>query len=744
MKKSFLLFVSWVVVFPVSAQQFIQVNDNGFAPRQRVTPPGSVLQPIAVGDVQSVYAADLDGDGDQDALLAATISFADAGDVFWAENDGKGNFINFDENNVITRTANGAQDAYAADLDGDGDLDVLSASADDAKTAWYENDGAGNFGRQQVIDNQTFKASSVYAADLDGDGDVDVISAAERVDRIAWYENDGTGTFSGRQVITAQADGVRDVYVADLDGDGDSDVLSASANDNTVAWYENDGTGGFDQPQIIAAQADGAQDVYVADLDGDGDPDVLSASANDNTVAWYENNGTGNFSTPRIINDEAIGTQAVYAADLDGDGDADVLATARGDSTVVGNEEIAWYENDGTGSFGTSQVIDNQLTYGQAIYATDLDGDNDADVLSGTGDPFWYENVIDLDVPFVAFFQLVNTTDNVDQVESDVRSEQFIQDSSLFSLPDNDLDEYTITANVYPAGQSITRVVFDLTAPAGQSATRTERIPAYSLFGNTDDDYQGRKVYAGDYELTATPFYRDETGTEVVGTSQTVNFSFITTGFTNFEPLIVRNIRLVDSESNRLIAMLEEGEVINVGADQAVAIVAEPSSPEENSVQFDLRGPLTNESLENFFPYSAFGDTKIQDGFSLMGKVLPPGEYSLSVIPFLGKRRNGYAGLETVINFTVAEEAAITARNSSLAYPVPFSNRLNVRLDEVDLATTRIELVHSYGSVYTVAPNQITATEGGVELDMTNLPAGSYVIRIQEGKQIKRWRVNKQ
>ena len=75
---------------------------------------------------------------------------------------------------------------YAADLDGDGDLDVLSASSDDDKIAWYENDGTGQFGPQQVITTQADGANSVYAGDFDGDGDLDVLSASSgrRQDRL--------------------------------------------------------------------------------------------------------------------------------------------------------------------------------------------------------------------------------------------------------------------------------------------------------------------------------------------------------------------------------------------------------------------------------------------------------------------------------------------------------------------------------------------------------------------------------
>ena len=54
----------------------------------------------------------------------------------------------------------------------------------------YENiDGLGTFGTQQVITTEADGARSVYAADVDGDGDVDVLSASRFDDKIAWYEN---------------------------------------------------------------------------------------------------------------------------------------------------------------------------------------------------------------------------------------------------------------------------------------------------------------------------------------------------------------------------------------------------------------------------------------------------------------------------------------------------------------------------------------------------------------------------
>ena len=108
-----------------------------------------------------------------------------------SENDSP---IAFGPQSVITTAADGASSVYAADLDGDGDLDVLSASWYDHKIAWYENtDGAGSFGPQHVITTDADSARSVYAADLDGDGDLDLLSASSLDDKIAWYENLSAG-----------------------------------------------------------------------------------------------------------------------------------------------------------------------------------------------------------------------------------------------------------------------------------------------------------------------------------------------------------------------------------------------------------------------------------------------------------------------------------------------------------------------------------------------------------------------
>lgn len=336
----------------------------------------------------SVFAADLDGDGDMDVLSSS--QYDDT--IAWSENtDGQGTF---GPQQVITTFADGAWSVFAADVDGDGDTDVLSASERDDKIAWYENtDGLGTFGPQRVISTLADRARSVFAADIDGDGDTDVLAAPYLGHQITWYENtDGLGTFGSEQTVTTLVNGPHSVFAADVDGDGDTDVLSASVVDDKVAWYENtDGLGTFGSQQIITTSANGAQCVFAADMDGDGDADVLSASYSDNEVAWYENtDGLGTFGPQQIITASAQWAHSVSAADVDGDGDMDVLSGSFNDDTV------AWYENiDGLGTFGLQQVITASANGTNFVVAADLDGDGDADVLSASSNDdtvAWYRN----------------------------------------------------------------------------------------------------------------------------------------------------------------------------------------------------------------------------------------------------------------------------------------------------------------------------------------------------------------
>jgi len=194
--------------------------------------------------------------------------------------------VPFGAQQVITDAADGARAVFVADIDGDGDADTLTASSYDHTIAWYENtDGAGTFGPQQVITALADRAQSLFVADVDADGDADVLSASFGDNKIAWYENlDGAGSFGPQQVISTLVNGAYSVFAADIDGDGDADVLAASLHLNRIVWFENqDGAGTFGDQRVVTDLADGARSVFAADIDGDGDIDALSASARDHS-----------------------------------------------------------------------------------------------------------------------------------------------------------------------------------------------------------------------------------------------------------------------------------------------------------------------------------------------------------------------------------------------------------------------------------------------------------------------------
>lgn len=349
---------------------------------------GSVFGQVEFGEQQvisteadgarDVYAVDLDGDGDMDVLSANEVS--------WYENDGHGNF---GSQQIIAETW--ASSVYAADLDGDGDMDVLATL--NTSIILFANDGNGIFtSLNSLYIHEYAEIQSVYAADLDGDGDIDIVSAAAGIDRVYWHQNNGSATFSGPIIIASGVVTAWDVHTADLDGDEDMDILSVAHYGHTIYWHENDGNGNFGSKKSIATELNYCTSSYAVDLDGDGDMDVLLASPGEDKVAWCENDGNGNFGDQNIITTEANGAYDVFAADLDADGDMDVLAASTLDDT------IAWYENEGIGNFGAQQLItiEVEVEFATSVYATDLDGDGDMDVLSassGDNKIAWYENL---------------------------------------------------------------------------------------------------------------------------------------------------------------------------------------------------------------------------------------------------------------------------------------------------------------------------------------------------------------
>lgn len=325
----------------------------------------------------SLICVDVDGDLDLDPVLTCNDQ------VLWFENlDQTGQFSDV---HVAADDDTDFDLVQAADLDNDHDLDLITVSTEFDQVMWFENlDHFGTFGERQFVSILTSGATSVNYTDLDGDSDNDILVASAWNDAIAWLENrDGLGDFSDPVLISGDVHIPTCVFSADMDGDGDQDVLSASRGDDKIAWYENlDGAASFGPQQILTDQALSATEVRADDIDGDGDLDVLAAAGGLHGIGWFENlDGAGTFGPARVVTLDLPKATCVFAADLDGDTDLDVLGTSRADDKVV------WLENlDGLGNFGNQQELPHDIPKASAVCSTDLDGDGDMDVIAtGTG-----------------------------------------------------------------------------------------------------------------------------------------------------------------------------------------------------------------------------------------------------------------------------------------------------------------------------------------------------------------------
>ncbi|MCX6639366.1 MAG: FG-GAP-like repeat-containing protein [bacterium] len=285
---------------------------------------------------------------------------------------------------MITHQFDGGFSIIAADVDNDGDNDVVAAAINEDLIAWWENKPDHSF-QQHVIDSTTQSPHTVCAVDLDLDGDKDILGCAFMGNEVAWWENDGNQRFIKR-TIQASYDGARDVIACDLDQDGDWDVVGCCEYGHDLTWWENDGNQVFTE-HSIASFLPFPMSVYACDLDGDQDVDIVLGD-HDNGLTWWENLGNQQF-TYHTICSAFQGTWDVCAGDIDGDGDIDVAAAG------MYEDDLSWWENDGNQTF-TWHIFYGLLNGpGRSICLADLDGDNDLDVLGGFEYELyipWHEN----------------------------------------------------------------------------------------------------------------------------------------------------------------------------------------------------------------------------------------------------------------------------------------------------------------------------------------------------------------
>lgn len=236
-----------------------------------------LMHPFAVGvQPQRITLGDMDGDGDLDIV--------GNGSGLIYVNDGAANFTEnypFGTGNDLT---NGVT---LGDMDDDGDLDIVVGcggdSDDDGQPDFLVGDGRGviylNDGAGHFTSTRTFGVAIHLAlGDMDGDGDLDIVTGnPPEQDKV--YLNDGAANFTRVRNFGNGLNKTKTIAVGDLDGDGDLDILAGRRNQDDIEpdqSYLNDGQGNFPSAINFSGLAYDLETVAVGDLDGNGYLDIVT------------------------------------------------------------------------------------------------------------------------------------------------------------------------------------------------------------------------------------------------------------------------------------------------------------------------------------------------------------------------------------------------------------------------------------------------------------------------------------
>ena len=202
-------------------------------------------------------------------------------------------------------------DPELADIDGDGDLDLLVVGD---VTRLFLNDGLGTHTEAPGMLPSSEGAARMATGDVDGDGDTDVVLATIHIDML--LSNDGAGNLAPSTGLPALDEKTGFAELEDVDGDGDLDYLAIGGR---YLLFEGNGAGAFAPPEMIGEGK--AFDPALIDLEHDGDLDILAAQ--DLTVRTWLHVGGGQTSRrtpPRVGKRQrmevygAIGTPWILAA----------------------------------------------------------------------------------------------------------------------------------------------------------------------------------------------------------------------------------------------------------------------------------------------------------------------------------------------------------------------------------------------------------------------------------------------
>ncbi len=385
--------ITWVEVHDIDTDGLLDIvyysnTDNKFAWLKNLDGLGGYgSENIIDSDLTfslTFEIADMDNDGDNDLVYSSSIE----DEIAWYRNEDGLGF--FSSKLLVSESSSDKRELSIFDFDGDNDLDIICALGFNDKIVWYENiDGLGDFAEESIVGS--FKdVFYIDASDLDGDSDLDILVASER--EIGSYFNlDNMGDFGSTNQIIVSDYAVRSATVADFDGDGDLDPIVSFQGDDRIFWYENtDDENKFRNVKIVAQYSGNPESLTATDFDNDNDIDLLLAY--NNSIVFHENlDGLGNFASSSTLISTALNPVSIVLSDLDNDGDEDLISASTFD------QKIAWYEKiDGTNNVGLENIISTNVGGVRYVFAYDLDQDGDSDVITcnhaGNGTLYWFEN----------------------------------------------------------------------------------------------------------------------------------------------------------------------------------------------------------------------------------------------------------------------------------------------------------------------------------------------------------------
>jgi hypothetical protein len=336
-----------------------------------------------------IQLVDLDQDGDVDVTLVARDLQRRLTGLGWLANDGKGNLGAFQGLVPLSDVFAGRfSDGVAGDLDGDGDIDLVTMDSlrplPGQLVVWHERTADGYIAREVPLPAVLERDSALSLADADGDGIANLIielSSGDGITRVFVMRSDAnTRNFVPMSEYTMGAD-ASSLKFADMDGDGDRDVVRS--RDARIDWFPRAVDGSFPNESVPIATLNGIVNGFsVGDIDRDGTLDVAAVSSDFDFIAVYHNSG-GRLFRENIVTVASLNeVEQVVAADFNGDRNVDLVTRGR---------RLSWMAGDGTGRFGPAQTLAPVEMI--SVSVQDIDGDADLDVAASDGrNLFWLKN----------------------------------------------------------------------------------------------------------------------------------------------------------------------------------------------------------------------------------------------------------------------------------------------------------------------------------------------------------------